>query len=181
MVAARIRGGIVGRCWGRLQGFLVTGLTLAGPTLAGPPASVVEGMLVTLEYTLTLPDKSVADTNVGKEPFSFVQGSHLIVPGLEKALTGLKAGDKKRVVVPVDQAYGDYDAKKKLSVPKGKVPPDTKVGSVLQDKAGRVLRVVEVTQDSVILDANHPLAGKELTFDVKIIKVEQAPKEEPKP
>lgn len=162
-------------------GMVLAGLSLLGPAVAAPVMAIADGMQVTLEYTLTLPDKTVADSNVGKEPFLYTQGSHLIVPGLEKALAGLKAGDKKRVVVPPDQAYGAYDDKQRLTVPKAKVPADAKVGSMLQDKAGRVLRVVEVTQDSVILDANHPLAGKELTFDVKILKVEQAPQAEKKP
>ncbi len=157
------------------------GLLLAGWVAAGPMMTIADGVLVTLEYTLTLPDKSVADTNVGKEPFSFVQGSHLIVPGLEKALAGLKAGDRKRIVVPPDQAYGTYDGAKRLTVPRAKIPADATVGSVLQDKAGRPLRVTEMSKDSVILDANHPLAGKELTFDVKILKVEEAPPEEKKP
>lgn len=162
-------------------GIVLAALAPEGPAFGASVPTIADGMLVTLEYTLTLPDKSVADTNVGKEPFSYTQGSHLIVPGLEKALTGMKAGDKKRVVVPADQAYGAYDSGKRLTVPKTKVPADARVGSVLQDKAGRVLRVVETTPDSVILDANHPLAGKELTFDVKILKVEQAPQEEKKP
>lgn len=162
-------------------GIALTALASAGPALGGAVLSIADGMLVTLEYTLTLPDKSVADTNVGKEPFSYTQGSHLIVPGLEKALTGMKPGEKKRVVVPPDQAYGAYDASKRLTVPKTKVPADAKVGSVLQDKTGRVLRVVEATSDSVILDANHPLAGKELTFDVKILTVEHAPQQEKSP
>lgn len=162
-------------------GIALSALASAGPALGGAVLSIADGMLVTLEYTLTLPDKSVADTNVGKEPFSYTQGSHLIVPGLEKALTGMKPGEKKRVVVPPDQAYGAYDASKRLTVPKTKVPADAKVGSVLQDKAGRVLRVVEATSDSVILDANHPLAGKELTFDVKILTVEHAPQQEKSP
>jgi FKBP-type peptidyl-prolyl cis-trans isomerase 2 len=162
-------------------GIALSALASAGPALGGAALNIADGMLVTLEYTLTLPDKSVADTNVGKEPFSYTQGSHLIVPGLEKALAGMRPGEKKRVVVPADEAYGAYDASKRLTVPKAKVPADAKVGSVLQDKAGRILRVVEATPDSVILDANHPLAGKELTFDVKILKVEHAPQQEKSP
>jgi FKBP-type peptidyl-prolyl cis-trans isomerase 2 len=162
-----------------LLGLIVGGLAFAGllltsHVLADTVMTVGDGMKVTLEYTLTLPDKSVADSNVGKEPFSYQHGAHVIVPGLEKALTGLKAGDRKRVVVPPDEAYGAYDNSHRITVLKANVPSEVKVDSVLQDKAGRAVRVVEITSDSVILDTNHPLAGKELTFDVKIIKVERS-------
>ena len=155
-------------------GLALTGLSLTSDASADTAMTVGDGLTVTLEYTLTLPDKSVADSNVGKEPFSYQHGAHVIVPGLEKALTGLKAGDRKRVVVPPDQGYGAYDDKQRMTVQKSKVPAEVEVGSLLQDQAGRAVRVVEITQDSIILDTNHPLAGKELTFDVRIIKVERS-------
>lgn len=159
-------------------GLAFAGLSLTGHALADTAITVGDGMTVTLEYTLTLPDKSVADSNVGKEPFSYRHGAHVIVPGLEKALTGMKAGDRKRVVVLPDQGYGAYDDTQRMTVPKAKVPAEVKVGSLLQDKAGRAVRVMEITQESIILDTNHPLAGKELTFDVRIIKVERSTADE---
>jgi len=138
--------------------------------------AVADGLQVSLEYTLTLPDKSVAESNVGKEPFSYVHGSHMIVPGLESALVGLRAGDRKRVVVSPEQGYGAYDEKRRVTVPRSKAPVGVKVGSVLTNKSGLPFKVIEMTSDSVVMDTNHPLAGKELTFDVKVLQVERPPK-----
>lgn len=139
------------------------------------PSKIADGMKVTMEYTLTLPDKTVADTTEGKPPFSYVQGNGEIIPGLEKALAGMKAGDKKRVPVTAEQAYGTYDEKKKVTVAKDKLPPEVKVGTMLQDQTGRPAKVLEVSDKSAVIDLNHPLAGKNLTFDVTILKVEKAP------
>lgn len=138
--------------------------------------AVADGLQVSLEYTLTLPDHSVSESNVGKEPFSYVHGSHMIVPGLESALVGLRAGDRKRVVVSPEQGYGVYDEKRRVTVPRSKVPDGVKVGSVLTNKSGLPFKVIEITSDSVVMDTNHPLAGKELTFDVKVLQVERPPK-----
>jgi FKBP-type peptidyl-prolyl cis-trans isomerase 2 len=139
---------------------------------------VADGLQVTLEYTLTLPDKTVADSNVGQAPFSYIHGSKQIVPGLEKALTGMKAGEKKHVMVPAEQGYGLYDEKARITVEKSKVPPNIKVGALLRASTGQTVKVLEVADKSVVLDLNHPLAGKTLTFDVTVLKVEKAAKSE---
>ena len=134
---------------------------------------ISDGLKVTFDYTLTLPDKTTVDTTVGKEPFSYTHGDHQITPeALEKALTGLKAGDKKRITLPAAEAYGLYDEKKRVKVPIRNVPPETKVGSLLRSQEGLEARVLEVNTDSVLLDTNHPLAGKNLVFDVHILEVE---------
>lgn len=135
---------------------------------------VADGLKVTLDYTLTLADKTVADSTAGKEPFFYIHGENQISPeGLEKALTGLKAGDRKRISLTAAEAYGPYDEKKKAKVPKANVPPETKVGSVLRSQEGYAARVLEMNADTVLLDMNHPLAGKNLVFDVTILKVEK--------
>ncbi len=139
------------------------------------PLKVADGMKVTLEYTLTLADKTVVDTTDGKGPFSYVQGKGEIIPGLEKALAGMKAGDKKRVPVTAEQGYGPYDDKQKITVAKDKLPPDVKAGTMLRDQTGRPAKVLEVSDKSAVIDLNHPLAGKNLTFDINILKVEKAP------
>lgn len=139
---------------------------------------VADGLKVSIEYTLTLPDKSIADSNVGAAPFAYIQGAHQIVPGLEKALAGMMVGQQKRVDVPAEQGYGAYDNNARLTVDKTKVPPDLKIGTMLRSPDGRTVTVLEVSEKSVVLDLNHPLAGKNLVFDVKILKVE---KQEPKP
>jgi len=140
---------------------------------ADKPRPIAAGMTVTMEYTLTLPDKTVADTTQGREPFSYVHGKQQIIPGLEKALTGLKPGEKKHITVAPEEGYGLYDAKRKLTVPKANVPPEVKVGTVLRSQDGQPATVLEITEDSVVVDTNHPLAGKPLVFDVTILKVEK--------
>jgi FKBP-type peptidyl-prolyl cis-trans isomerase 2 len=130
-------------------------------------------MTVTLEYTLTLPDKTVADTNVGQAPFSYLHGANQIVPGLERALIGLKAGDSKHVEVAAVEGYGAYDMKKRVTVEKKKLPDGVKDGDVLQSPDGQILTVLHVNDKDAVLDMNHPLAGKNLAFDVKVIKVDK--------
>lgn len=152
------------------------GLTMGNalPSRAEPPARIVEGAKVTMEFTVSLPDKTVVTTTDGGEPLAYIHGQGQIVPGLEKALTGLKVGDKKHIELPPDQAYGPYDETKRLTVAKSRIPGDAKVGSVLQDKTGQPIRVIELTETSAVLDRNHPLAGKTVTFDVRILKLEEA-------
>lgn len=133
-----------------------------------------EGMTVTLEYTLTLPDKTVADTNVGKAPFSYLHGAGQIVPGLERALEGMKKGQSKHIEVAAVDGYGAYDMKKRVSVEAAKLPNGLKVGDVLQSPEGQLVTVLKIEDAQALLDLNHPLAGKNLTFDVKVLNVEKA-------
>ena len=141
--------------------------------------TVSDGKTISMEYTLTLEDKNVIDTNVGKEPLKFTQGKHQIIPGLESALEGMKKGESKQVTVAPEQAYGVSNPQAIQEVPIDKIPPEArKVGMTLQgkDANGRMVhpRVTEVKEQVVVLDFNHPLAGKILNFDVKILDVEAA-------
>ena len=145
----------------------------------GSPLTVSDGKTVSMEYTLTLENKKVLDTNVGGEPLKFTQGSHEIIPGLETALTGMKAGESKQVTVAPEQAYGEVNPQALQEVPIDQIPPDArKVGVQLQGKdgQGRTVhpKVAEVKEEVVVLDFNHPLAGKTLYFDVKILDVKTA-------
>lgn len=163
---------------GRLIGVAMTvalGVAVPMPAQAAGDTVVAEGATVSLEYTLTLADRTKVESNVGQEPIVFTQGSGHLVPGLEKALEGMKAGQSKRVEVPAELGYGVYDADAQIKVPKNKVPPTVKVGDVLTRPSDRrPMKVIEVTKDTVVMDTNHPLAGKDLIFDVKILKVEKA-------
>lgn len=150
----------------------------------GGTAVIADGKQVSLEYTLTLEDKSKVDSNVGKEPLVYTQGAHDIIPGLEKQLAGLKVGDSKRIEISPEEGYGPVrpELKKTQEVPKDKVPQDAqKVGAKLmgQGPGGQPIfaEVTEVKGDILVLsvDANHPLAGKKLIFEVKVLKVEDAP------
>ena len=123
---------------------VMSGAGLGNPAAADKLLKIADGMKVTMEYTLTLPDKSVVDSTKGGPPFSYTQGKQEIIPGLEKALAGLKAGDKKNVTIPAAEAYGLYDEKKKVTVPKDKVPPDVKVGTKLRSQSGQDAKVVEI-------------------------------------
>lgn len=141
--------------------------------------TVSNGKQVTLEYTLKLEDQSVVDSNVGGEPLKVTQGSHQLIPGVEKQLEGMAAGEKKQFAVAPAEGYGDVDSKAFQEVDKKMVPPDSqKVGTQLQGKTadGRTVypRISEVKNETVVLDFNHPLAGKTLHFDVQVLDVAQA-------
>lgn len=142
--------------------------------------SVSEGSQVSIEYTLRLDDKTIIDSNVGGAPLTFVHGSHQIIPGLEKSLTGMKVGDKKDVTVKPEDGYGPVDTKALLEVNKDQVPSESIViGSNLQgrDNNGNIFtaRVTEVRDKTVVLDFNHPLAGKTLYFEVKVLNILEVP------
>ena len=145
-------------------------------TAAGPPVTVGDGAKVTLEYTLSLPDNTRVESNVGQEPVIYTHGKKEIIPGLEKALEGMKAGDKKHVTVSADEAYGQYDAAKKVTVTKDQVPSGVQVGTRLRAQNGMEAKVVSIEGNNVVVDTNHPLAGKSLVFDVNVLKVEKEAK-----
>ena len=153
--------------------YLVAGMLLAFVVRAGAEPVISDGTTVTLEYTLSLADSTVVDTNVGDAPISYLHGANQIVPGLERALTGMKAGDSRRIEVAAADAYGAYDMKKRVTVEKSKLPDGIKAGDMLESSDGQLLRVVRVNETDAVIDTNHPLAGKNLTFDVKVLRVDR--------
>lgn len=145
--------------------------------------AIQSGSIVKLQYTLKDADGVVLDSNKEKEPATFTHGQGQIVPGLEEALMGMRAGDEKHVTVKPEKAYGMEDPTAVTEVPKEAIPKDAlKVGAklVARNPVGetRFVKVKEVKENSVVLDLNHPLAGKTLFFDVKILDVE-VPKADP--
>ncbi|MDX8411724.1 MAG: FKBP-type peptidyl-prolyl cis-trans isomerase [Mariprofundaceae bacterium] len=158
-------------------------LTFSGPMAvqAENELTVSEGKEVSIEFILTLDDEHrIIDSNVGAEPLSFVYGADQIFPGLEKALTGMKAGDKMLVTLEPEQAYGAIEQRSIVEVKKEDIPQESlKVGAPLQslDAEGQIInvRVTEIKEHTVVLDANHPLAGRTLHFDVKVVDVKEAP------
>jgi len=172
------------RALGRVLSACVLAVVLAMATTPSrsqaedPKLTVTQGKLVSLEYTLQLDDKSVVESNVGAEPLTYTHGSRQLIPGLEKALEGLAVGDTKEVTVTPADGYGEQDPKALQEVQKQLIPPDAlQVGARLQGKApnGHTVypRVAEVKEDTVVLDFNHPLAGKTLHFAVKILDITQ--------
>jgi FKBP-type peptidyl-prolyl cis-trans isomerase 2 len=154
-------------------------LVLADDQKAVSPLTVSDGKNISMEYSLSLEDKKVLDTNVGADPLQFTQGSHQIIPGLESALEGMKVGESKQVTVDPEQGYGKINPQAVQEVPIDQIPPDArKVGVRLQGKdgQGRMVHplVTEVKEQVVMLDFNHPLAGKKLFFDVKILDIQAA-------
>ncbi|MGE0472515.1 MAG: peptidylprolyl isomerase [Nitrospirales bacterium] len=153
---------------------------LAESPEGGTAMTIADGTTVSMEYTLKLDNNEVLDTNVGGDPLTFTQGSHQIIPGLENALIGMKKGDSKQVTVKPSEGYGEVDERGFQEIPLDQIPPDArKVGTQLQgkDPEGRVVRptVKEVKEQVVVLDFNHPLAGKTLNFDITILDVKAGP------
>lgn len=150
----------------------------SGPALADEAKPSIEaGSKVSLEYTLRDDAGAVLDSNKGKTPLEYTQGSEQILPALEQALVGLHAGDEKKVTIRPAEGYGEIDPGAVTEVPKDRLPADALVVGtelVARNASGqtRVVRVKEIKTETVVLDLNHPLAGKTLQFDVKIVGVE---------
>ncbi|HTL48344.1 MAG TPA: FKBP-type peptidyl-prolyl cis-trans isomerase [Verrucomicrobiae bacterium] len=136
---------------------------------AHAPAAKAGGTL-TFHYTLTNAKGEVLDSSEGKEPLTVRIGAHEIIPGLEAELLKMKPGEKKKVVVPADQAYGPRYEGRTIQMPADKLPPEAlKVGAQVSAGLGIVFTVTEIKDGVVTLDGNHPLAGQDLTFDVDLL------------
>ena len=132
---------------------------------------------VSIEYTLKLDDGSVADSNVGGDPLVYTQGQSQILPALESALTGLKAEDSKMVTLSAEDGYGPVREEAFQEMPVDMLPESGRhVGAQLVGRgpSGEPVfaRVVEINEGNAKVDLNHPLAGQQLHFDVKVISVE---------
>lgn len=136
------------------------------------------GDTVQVHYTGKLDDGSVFDSSAGRDPLEFTVGSGQVIPGFEQAVEGMAVGQTKTVTIPAAEAYGDRVAEAVLQVPREQLPPDLEpeVGQqlVMQSRDGRQIPivVVEVTEDSITIDANHPLAGRDLTFEIELVAVQ---------
>ena len=139
-----------------------------------------EGDTVQIHYTGTLQDGATFDSSAGRDPLEFVVGSGQIIPGLDAAIPGMEVGDKKTVHVPCAKAYGDHNPDAQQAVPRDNIPADIPLdpGTQLQMQTpqGQVVpvTVAAVTETEVTLDANHPLAGKDLTFAVEVVAIKAA-------
>jgi len=142
-------------------------------------ATVSNGKEVSIEYTLRLDDQEVVESNAGGEPLVFVYGAGQIIPGLESALAGMRSGESRKVTVKPADAYGEARKEAIIELDKLLIPADKEltVGSYLPIDAGGQtvnVKVVEIRENTVVLDGNHPLAGKTLHFDVSILDVRAA-------
>jgi FKBP-type peptidyl-prolyl cis-trans isomerase SlyD len=148
---------------------------LIGET-AETEAQIREGSQVALEYTLSDEAGTVIESNKGKQPMSYIHGKRQIIPGLEKELSGMKVGEEKKIQVKPEDGYGPVNPDAFQEVPKDKLPPEAlKVGTMLMAQGpqgqGIPVRVHEIKDTTVIMDFNHPMAGKTLSFDVKISEI----------
>jgi FKBP-type peptidyl-prolyl cis-trans isomerase SlyD len=147
------------------------------------PNRVTDNVIVTMDYSLTV-NGEVVDTTEGDEPLEFLQGHQNIIPGLEKELYGLGIGEDKEVTVESEDAYGDFDPKQIVNVPRSEFPEDFPIreGVELETKDtrgnARNAIIIEVGEEEVKLDFNHPLAGKELRFVIKIADLRKPTEEE---
>ena len=162
---------------------VATSLIVSGAVFADDD-TVAAGKLVKVDYTLTVDNKEV-ESSQGKQPLQFVLGTKSIIPGLEKGITGMHVGEEKIITVAPADAYGQPDVKALKEFPKTSMPKDLilKPGMVLQASApdgnSFPATIKEIKGSTVVLDFNHPLAGKQLVFKIKIVSVEPAPAQAP--
>ncbi len=134
-------------------------------------------------YVLKGTDGAVIDASEANQPLPFLEGAGQIIPALEAEIKDLKEGDKKTVNINAAEAYGLPEEKMKMDVPKAELAhiPDLKIGSFLQLDLGeqtKVVRVTQMTDETVTLDGNHPLAGQDLIFNIEMVLVRDATLEE---
>ena len=140
-------------------------------------ASAQAGDTVRVHYTGKLDDGTVFDSSAGSDPIEFVIGDHQVIPGFEDGVMGMAIGETKTITIPFDQAYGAYDDELVLDVPRAQFPdhitPEIGEALQLQQPDGNVITVIisEVSDESVTLDANHPLAAEDLTFDLQLAEI----------
>ena len=145
--------------------------------------SVQDGVVVSMEYTLHV-DGELLDSSEGQEPLQFLAGHSNIISGLESEMKGMKVGDSKSVVVQPADGYGEYDDEAFMDVPRSEFPKDMSLEEdaelTVRDDEGhaRYARVNSIEGDTVTLNFNHPLAGDELHFSVKVVGLREPTAEE---
>jgi FKBP-type peptidyl-prolyl cis-trans isomerase 2 len=136
---------------------------------------IEDGKKIRIHYTLEV-DGEIVDSTDDREPFEFTQGKQQIIPGLEKQLEGLSVGDEREIIVGPDDAYGVEDPNAYIEVARTKMPDgELEVGMLVHattpDGKQMVVRVAEIKEETIVLNFNHPLAGKELHFKIVIIEI----------
>jgi peptidylprolyl isomerase len=134
------------------------------------------GSTVAVHYKGMLDDGSVFDSSEGRDPLEFVLGEGKVIPGFEQAVADMEVGDSKTVKIPCAEAYGERNEDMMMAVPREQVPPEItpEVGMMLQVQTPQgpmPVRVGKVTDENIMLDANHPLAGQDLTFELELVEI----------
>lgn len=140
-------------------------------------STVKDNNQVKVHYTGTLSDGKVFDSSKDREPLAFTVGQGQMIPGFENAVKGMSLNEKKTVTIPSDEAYGEKKEDMVQKVTKEQLPPDLKpevdqeLASQLPNGQQIVVKVTEVNEDHILIDANHPLAGKDLTFEIEVVDI----------
>jgi len=135
------------------------------------------GDIVKVHYTGKFDDDIIFDTSEGREPLQFKIGENTVIPGFEQAVVGMNPGDVKTVKLASEEAYGPHRDELVMDVPREKVPPavNPKMGDILQVQLSNgqmsYALVTEVNEETLVLDANHPLAGRDLVFDIQLLEI----------
>ena len=136
------------------------------------------GDTIKVQYKGTLEDGTIFDTSVGREPLEFILGDGKLIPGFEQAVVGMHVGELKTVTIPADEAYGPPRDDLVMTVERSQLPEglEPEVGQQLdwRQEDGRIIlvAVTDVDETTITIDANHPLAGKNLTFEIEIVEIE---------
>lgn len=147
------------------------------------PEKIEDDVVVSLDYTLFIDGKEV-DSSKETGPIHFIQGLGNVIPGLENELYDMAVGEEKRLDIKAEEAYGEVDEEAIIELPRSEFPADIalKPGAEIeiesQEGERYVAIILEVTDEKVILDFNHPLAGKDLVFEIKVIGLRNATEEE---
>lgn len=135
-----------------------------------------EGDTVRVHYTGSLADGSIFDSSRGRDPLEFTLGEGRVISGFDEAVAGMGPGEERQVTIPADQAYGSRQDELVFEVPREQFPDEIQpaVGLEVQVSQGgqvAVARIADLSDETVVLDANHPLAGKDLTFDLELVEI----------
>ncbi len=151
-----------------MMGVMITGCSAAGAKV---------GDTVQVHYTGTLADSSVFDSSAGRDPLEFTIGSGQVIPGFDEAVKGMKVGEKKTVTIPAEEAYGPRFDDMTAEIPLDKMPSGQtpEVGQRLlalqPDGRQAIVTIISISDNVVVVDTNHPLAGKDLTFEIELVKI----------
>jgi FKBP-type peptidyl-prolyl cis-trans isomerase SlyD len=139
---------------------------------------IVKDAVVAIDYRLTVADGTEVDTTAGRGPMEYLHGHQNIIPGLERELEGLEAGDTLDVTVAPEDGYGEHEPERVVQVNREQLGFDPEVGAVvsarLPDGREQHLLIAEIEGDTVTLDGNHPLAGQTLRFEVSVASIREA-------
>lgn len=166
-----------------MTAMLVTPAFAAGSGEAEPPEEpeivISPNTVVEIHYEGALSDGTVFDSSAGREPLEFVFGTGMLIPGLERGLEGLAAGDTATIEVLADEAYGQRQEGAVQAIPRGEIDPEIELEEGMRlvghsPQGPVIVTVLEFDEQTVTIDFNHPLAGEDLTFEIEVVSVRDA-------